>query len=73
MAYVIIVNEDYVTVKTMGCFENLTEAEAALGDMQKEYDENDIIGYDDEYLQLENDYGNIITYQIIFVDCEKKD
>jgi len=45
-------------------FETMIEAEHELSKLFEEY-KDEIIGYDDDYFTIENDYGDIITYQII--------
>ena len=68
MKYIIVKNLDY-NVEEVKCFDSLKEAEKALTEIQNTYQEEEILGLDDDYLQAEDKYGSIITYQIIGVNC----
>ncbi len=68
--YVIVELEDYSVERVLGYYKSLSKAESALNKLMKEYDD-EIIGAEDDYFQLQNDYGNIISYQIITLDYKK--
>ena len=69
--YLIVETEGYDIISVKGCETDLLKAEKILSDLQSEIDKDDIIGYDDDYVQWEDNYGNIKSYQLIsFEDCK---
>ena len=72
--FLIIRVDDSLAVEIEEYFETLQEAEKYLQELQEDY-EDWVIGYDDNYFRIENDYGNIEEYQILELDkkiCEDK-
>ena len=69
MRYVITENENYSTKKIHGCFNKLAEAEKRLEELKSEYSKEDILGYDDNYFQFEDDMGNTVTFQLLTITC----
>jgi len=72
--FLIIRVDDSLAVEVEEYFETLQEAEKYLQELQEDY-EDWVIGYDDNYFRIENDYGNIEEYQILELDkkiCEDK-
>lgn len=57
--------------RILGTYENLLDAEHELSEIHDEH-KDEILGWDDDYVQIEDDYGNIITYQIIETPEENK-
>ena len=68
--HIIIQNEDYSTKEIVACFDSLQAAEEELSKLQSEYANDSIIGYDDDYFQVESEYGNIITFQLFEINCD---
>lgn len=72
--FLIIRVDDSLAVEVEEYFETLQEAEKYLQELQEDY-EDWVIGYDDNYFRIENDYGNIEEFQILELDkkiCEDK-
>ena len=68
--YQLIKCGEYGVEEIIDVFDNLTDAEIALSKMRETYIDN-IIGEDDTYFTIEDDYGTIYAYQII--PCFKKE
>ena len=67
--YIIVENENNGTKEIHGCYHSLEEAEGKLKSLKSDYDINYFIGDEEDSFQIENDYGDIITYQIFEVPC----
>lgn len=67
--YLLIRNEDYLVVE-IRCFDTMQEAEKEFSDLYNEFDESELLGWDNDYFTYESKYGNIITYQLMTVGCE---
>ncbi len=69
--YLILETEGYDIISIKCCETDLLKAEKILSDLQEEINNDDIIGYDDNYVQWEDEYGTIKSYQLIlFKDCK---
>ena len=69
--YVLVRVEDAAVQEVLGTYEKLLEVEHELSKIHDKY-EDEILGWDDDYVQIEDDYGNIITYQFFYAE-ENKD
>jgi len=65
--YVLVRIEDEAVQEVLGTYKELLDAEQALSKIYEECSQDEIIGYDDDYVQIENSYGSIETYQFFFV------
>lgn len=67
--FVIVEVMENAVQRILGTYKELIEAEHELSKIHEER-KDEIIGWDDDYIQIEDDtYGNIITYQIIEIQC----
>jgi len=70
--YILVRVEDAAVQEVLGTYKELLEAEHELSKIHDEY-EDEILGWDDDYVQIEDDYGNIVTYQFFYIEEDKKD
>ena len=66
--YLIVETCEYEIENVIGCYKNMNDALDRIDDLRESVPEDEIIGYDDDYIEWEDEYGSINTYQLIEVN-----